>query len=209
MGWGAEQTRFPEEKFRNASEGGRAPGRHWRELGDEVVADHPRSFKREQVIYDPSHCLPVPMRRPDACLRNGAPFKDWDLPPALAKVRAKLKVHPDSDRQFVKIPASTPDHGVATVAAVRAGAHQAGIASGDVVVDIRARGAETPPAPSITTPDAIHLKAEPCRRPDCRPILPLHAPRGGLQWRLRAKTHLVRRARDLGSDPPPASGAGR
>ena len=59
---------------------------------DEVVADHPRSFKREQVIYDPWHYLPVLMRKPGA-LRNGAPFKDWDLPPALAQIRAKLQHH--------------------------------------------------------------------------------------------------------------------
>jgi len=27
--------------------------------GEEVVADHPRSFRRDQVIYDPWHYLPV------------------------------------------------------------------------------------------------------------------------------------------------------
>jgi len=41
----------------------------------EVVADHPRSFRRDQVVYDPWHYLPVLMRKPGA-LRNGAPFKD-------------------------------------------------------------------------------------------------------------------------------------
>ena len=28
-------------------------------LGDEVVADHPRDFRRYQIIYDPWHYLPV------------------------------------------------------------------------------------------------------------------------------------------------------
>lgn len=98
-------------------------------------------------------------------MRNGAPFKDWDLPPALAKVRAKLKVHSDGDRQFVKILAATPDHGVAAVEAACAEALEAGIASGDVVVAILARRSEPPPAPSITTPDALRLKAEPAA--DC------------------------------------------
>jgi hypothetical protein len=28
-------------------------------LGDEVVADHPRQFRRDQIIYDPWHYLPV------------------------------------------------------------------------------------------------------------------------------------------------------
>jgi hypothetical protein len=31
-------------------------------------------------------------------MRNGAPFKDWDLPPALTQVRAKLKQHAKEDR---------------------------------------------------------------------------------------------------------------
>jgi DNA replication protein DnaC len=67
-------------------------------LGDEIVADHPRHFRRDQIIYDPWHYLPVLMKKPGA-LRNGAPFKDWNLPPALAQVRAKLKSHTDGDRQ--------------------------------------------------------------------------------------------------------------
>ena len=69
---------------------------------DEMVADHPRQFRRDQIIYDPWHYLPVLMKKPGA-LRNGAPFKDWDLPPALTQVRIKLKQHADGDRQFVKV----------------------------------------------------------------------------------------------------------
>jgi hypothetical protein len=47
-------------------------------LGDEIVADHPRQFRRDQIIYDPWHYLSVLVRKPGA-LSNGAPFKDWDL----------------------------------------------------------------------------------------------------------------------------------
>src|SRR5665213_1227883 len=32
-------------------------------LGDEVVADHPRHFRRDQIIYDPWHYLPVLMKK--------------------------------------------------------------------------------------------------------------------------------------------------
>ena len=67
-----------------------------------VVADHPRRFERDQMVYDPWHYLPVLTQKPGA-LRNGAPFKDWDLPAPLYPVRAKLKPHIDGDRQFVKI----------------------------------------------------------------------------------------------------------
>ena len=40
-------------------------------LDDEMVADHPRRFGRDQVVYDPWHYLPVLTRKPGA-LRNGA-----------------------------------------------------------------------------------------------------------------------------------------
>ena len=83
-------------------------------FNDEIVADHPRHFRRDQTIYDPWHYLPVLLKKPGA-LRNGAPFKDWDLPPNLAQVRAKLAQHADGDRQFVKVLGTVPDHGLAAV----------------------------------------------------------------------------------------------
>ena len=127
---------------------------------DAVVAEHPRQFRRDQVIYDPWHYLPVLMRKPGA-LRNGAPFKDWDLPPALAQVRAKLKQHADGDRQFVKVLGAVPDHGLGAVEAACAEALTAGIASGDVILAVLARQRQPPAPPSITTPDALRLKIEP------------------------------------------------
>jgi hypothetical protein len=127
---------------------------------NEVVADHPRHFRRDQVIYDPWHYLPVLVKKPGA-LRNGAPFKDWDLPPALAQVRAKLKSHTDGDRQFVKVLGALLDHGLAAVEAACAEALQAGIASGDVILTVLARQRQPAAPPSITTPDALRLKIEP------------------------------------------------
>ena len=108
-------------------------------LDGEVVADHPRQFRRDQIIYDPWHYLPVLVKKPGA-LRNGAPFKDWDLPPALAQVRAKLKSHADGDRQFVKVLGAVLDHGLAAVEAACAEALEAGIASGDVILTVLAPG---------------------------------------------------------------------
>jgi hypothetical protein len=130
----------------------------------EIVADHPRSFRREQVVYDAWHYLPVLLRKPGA-LRNGAPFKDWALPPALAKVRARLQHHHDGDRQFVKVLGLVPDHGIAAVEEACAEALEAGIASGDVIVAIAARRRQPPIPPSITTPNALRLAIEPAA--DC------------------------------------------
>ena len=94
-------------------------------------------------------------------MRNGAPFKDWDLPPALAQVRAKLKSHADGDRQFVKVLGAVIDHGLAAVEAACGEALEAGIASGDVILTVLARHRQPALPPSITTPDALRLKIEP------------------------------------------------
>jgi hypothetical protein len=125
-----------------------------------VVADHPRHFRRDQIIYDPWHYLPVLVKKPGA-LRNGAPFKDWDLPPGLTEVRAKLKQHADGDRQFVKVLGAVLDHGLAAVEAACEEALKAGIASGDVILTVLARQHQPEPPPSITTPDALRLRCEP------------------------------------------------
>ncbi len=129
-------------------------------LDDAVVAEHPRQFRRDQIIYDPWHYLPVLVRKPGA-LRNGAPFKDWDLPSGLAQVRAKLKQHTDGDQQFVKVLGAVLDHGLAAVEAACAEALEAGIASGDVILTVLARRRQPPMPPSITTPAALRLVVEP------------------------------------------------
>ena len=133
-------------------------------LDDVVVAEHVRQFRRHQIVYDPWHYLPVLMRKPGA-LRNGAPFKDWDLPGALAQVRARLQRHADGDQQFVKVLGAVLDHGLAAVEGACAEALDAGIASGDVILAVLARRRQPEMPPSITTPAALRLKIEPAA--DC------------------------------------------
>lgn len=135
---------------------------------DVLVAEHARQFRRDQIVYDPWHYLPVLIRKPGA-LRNGAPFKERDLPDGLAQVRAILKRHADGDQQFVKVPAAVLDHGLAAVEAACAEALEAGIASGDVILTVLARRRQPPMPPSITTPAALRLVVEPvadCGRHD-------------------------------------------
>ena len=68
----------------------------------ETVAEHPRSFGRGEIAYDPWHYVPILTRKPGV-LRNGAPFKGWQLPGALGRIRARLTGCDDGDRQFVRI----------------------------------------------------------------------------------------------------------
>jgi hypothetical protein len=68
----------------------------------EAVAEHGRPFGRDQTVYDQWHDVPVLAKKPCA-LRSGAPFKQLSLPPALERLRGRLKGSDDGDRQMVKI----------------------------------------------------------------------------------------------------------
>ena len=70
--------------------------------GEEMIGEHPRFFGRGHVQYNPWHYVPALERKPGA-LRNGAPFKDWNLPAAMTRLRERLARHPDGDRQFVEV----------------------------------------------------------------------------------------------------------
>jgi transposase len=133
-----------------------------------VVGEHPRAFGRDRTIYDPWHYVPVLARKPGA-LRNGAPFKDWALPPALERIRRKLRSAPDGDRQMVKILGAVLGDGIEAVEAACAEALAEGVHSADVVLNILARRREPAPPAPIMTPEALRLAQEPvadCARYD-------------------------------------------
>ena len=133
-------------------------------LDGEVVGEHARQFGRDKTTYDPWHYLPALVRKPGA-LRNGAPFKEWGLPPALSKVRKRLAGHDDGDRQFVGILAAVLDDGLEAVEAACAEALAAKLCSRDVVLNILARRRQGPPATPIATPE--HLKLDQAPVADC------------------------------------------
>jgi len=134
----------------------------------EVVGEHARRFGRDQTIYDPWHYLPVLARKPGA-LRNGAPFKDWALPPAFERVSRRLGGHIDGDRQMVDILTAVMTDGIEAVEAACVEALGSGPVSRDIVLNILTRQRQ-PPAPlNIVTPEALRLRHEPvadCARYD-------------------------------------------
>ena len=134
----------------------------------EIVAEHPRSFGRGQVAYDPWHYVPILTRKPGA-LRNGAPFKGWQLPNALGRLRARLAGHDDGDRQFVKVLAAVLEDGLEAVEAACAEALDCGACSADVVLNILARQRQPAPPATIPTPEGLQLRHQPvadCQRYD-------------------------------------------
>ncbi len=104
----------------------------------ECVAQHSRCFQRDQMIFDPWHYLPVLQKKPGA-LRNGAPFKDWDLPRSIHRTWQRLKHYPDWDRQLVDILACVPGYGLDAVADACNEALSNGSVSRDVIINLLAR----------------------------------------------------------------------
>jgi len=133
-------------------------------LDGEVVASHCRVFNRDKVAYDSWHYLPVLARKPGA-LRNGAPFKDWRLPPALARVRRRLGAGDDADRQFVGILAAVIDDGLEAVETACQTALDEGPCGCDVVLNILGRQRDGAQPPILDVPKALILTTEPAA--DC------------------------------------------
>lgn len=134
----------------------------------EVVAEHARRFGRGRTIFDPWHYLPVLARKPGA-LRNGAPFQDWELPPALTGLRRRLGRGDEPDRRFVRVLAAVIDDGLETVEAAVREALDAGAASDEVILNILARRREPEPPQTITTSEVLTLSHPPiadCARYD-------------------------------------------
>jgi hypothetical protein len=129
-----------------------------------VVAEHARSFGRNETIYDPWHYVPVLARKPGA-LRNGAPFRDWALPPAMERIRRRLKAAHDGDRQMVSILATVLTDGIDAVEAACQEALDQNVCSSAVIINILARRRDPAPAVTILTPDALRLQHEP--QADC------------------------------------------
>ena len=137
-------------------------------LDDEVIAEHARSFGRDRMILDPWHYLPVLARKPGA-LRNGAPFQDWELPPALTRLRRKLGSGDDADRRFVRVLSAVLTDGLDAVEEAVREALDSGAASDDVILNILARRREPPRPPTIVTSEALMLMHPPladCARYD-------------------------------------------
>jgi transposase len=56
----------------------------------ECIAVHPRSYAREDCLYNPLHYLPLLERKPNA-LDQAAPLTAWHLPPAFEQLRRLLE----------------------------------------------------------------------------------------------------------------------
>ena len=58
--------------------------------GSEVITTHPRSYERDDFVYDPIHYLPL-LEQKIGALDQAAPLQDWDLPGEFGTLRRLLE----------------------------------------------------------------------------------------------------------------------
>jgi len=70
----------------------------------EIIARHPRSYEREDFVFDPLHYLALIERKINA-LDQAAPLADWKLPEAFATLRRLLEARmgKKGKREFVQV----------------------------------------------------------------------------------------------------------
>ncbi len=123
------------------------------------VGEHVRSFERDRTFFDPWHYVAALEKKPGA-LRNGAPFKDWALPPALQEMRQRLCAKAGGDRQFVTILACIAEDGIEAVAVACELALEAGAISDSYVLNALNRFKPQPSAEIVVAPQRLQLKEE-------------------------------------------------
>jgi len=126
----------------------------------ETIAHHPRSFLRDQVIYNPWHYVTLLERKPGA-LRNGAPFKDWDLPKALTQTREHLAKLKGGDRKFVNILMAISHHGLEAVTIACELAISEGVIAEEYILNLLNRLRPTTTTETLTIEEGLKLKEEP------------------------------------------------
>lgn len=133
-----------------------------------MVADHERQFGRDKTVYDPWHYLDVLSRKPGA-LRDGAPFQNWQLPPALLRVQKLLLQQLGGDRGFVNILRAANIHGMDTAETACHKALSQQTVQSEIILNLIAREVDPPAAIQITPPEKLRLREEPvadCARYD-------------------------------------------
>src|SRR6476619_3038541 len=72
--------------------------------GTEVIARHPRSYAREDFVFDPLHYLAL-LERKTGALDQAAPLQGWDLPEAFATLHSLLEARMGKagKREYVQV----------------------------------------------------------------------------------------------------------
>lgn len=102
--------------------------------GGETIAEHQRSFVRDEMVCNPWHDLPVLEKKPGA-LRHGIPFQAWDLPEPIQQVRKKLLQQDKGDKAFVNCLLLAKEVGMDAFETACKRTLESGVVTGSVVLN--------------------------------------------------------------------------
>ena len=125
-----------------------------------LIAQHVRRFGRDQLICDPWHYLPILERKPGA-LRNGTPFRDWDLPQSIQLVRDRILKQPKGDRAFVELLLMAREAGLETLEVACELVLDGNVVTASVVINETRRLMAPLQPPTMSVPDMLKLTIEP------------------------------------------------
>ena len=125
-----------------------------------VIAGHVRRFGRDILVCDPWHYLSLLERKPGA-LRNGVPFRDWDLPVAIQQVRDRILKQPKGDRSFVELLIMARDAGLETLQVACELVLEGNAVTAAVVMNEMRRLISPAPPEMLNIPDMLKLQREP------------------------------------------------
>src|SRR3954464_13457236 len=79
--------------------------------GAEIIARHPRSYEREDFIFEPRHYLAL-LEHKIGALDQAAPLQGWDLPEAFGTLRRLLEARmgQGGKREYVQVLESVREH---------------------------------------------------------------------------------------------------
>ncbi len=126
----------------------------------EIIAEHQRSFVRDEMVCNPWHYLSVLEKKPGA-LRNGLPFQAWDLPEPIQQVRKKLLQQDKGDKAFVDCLLLAKDVGIEAFETACELTLESGIITGSIVLNELRRLTEPRRPKELNAGHHLHLTTEP------------------------------------------------
>jgi len=113
--------------------------------GGSVIGRHPRSFARKKELFNPYHYIAALQRKPGA-IRNGKPFKNWDLPEVFLLYRRLLneKYPEDGDVYFARTLVLLKDWPIKEVTDAISKAVERGILGDSYILAILRYGKDPP-----------------------------------------------------------------
>jgi transposase len=126
----------------------------------EIIAEHQRSFIRDEMVCNPWHYLSVLEKKPGA-LRHGIPFQAWDLPKPIQQVRTQLLRQDKGDKAFVDCLLLAKDAGLDAFEMACELTLKSSVVTGSIVLNEMRRLTEPAPLKELNACHHLKLNDEP------------------------------------------------